>query len=285
MSTYHDLMNFPIRSPKEYHLLPDALAVSSDLIKKLTQFRLIVFLDYDGTITPIMPHPEQAIISEEMRQVILNLSQVTPAGIVSGRDKHNIQKLLNLPNLYYIGNHGFDIEGPPPDSIHYEVGIEYLPILKKCYRELQSNLSKIPGLQFEPKRLTDTIHYRFTAEKDVDLLFKITRHTVDNYPQLKISTGKKVLEIRPNVDWDKGKAVQWLAGILGFNQPNTRILYLGDDLTDEDAFRILPNHAIGILVGNHSDQTYAQYHLEDPEQVKIFLKNLTQNILNATKSS
>ncbi len=271
-------MEKQVRYLKDYHILPDALAVETGLIAKLRGLKVMVFLDYDGTLTEIMPHPEEARISEEMRQAIHNLSQVATVCIISGRDKHNIQDLINLPNLFYVGNHGFDIEGPAGSNIHREVGMDTLLIMEKCFRELQTKLIEIPGVQFEPKKLTVTIHYRLVEEKNVGLVFEIMREVVGKYPQLKISTGKKVIEIRPQIEWDKGRAAQWLTEMLGFDQAGADIIYIGDDLSDEDAFKILPTQGIGILVGNHSAQTYASYHLADPEQVKIFLKNLTTAI-------
>jgi trehalose 6-phosphate phosphatase len=265
-------MSLRSRYLKDYQLLPDALSGEDALIKRLPDQRIAVFLDYDGTLTPISPHPEEALLSSEMRATIQKLSQQTVVGVVSGRDKKNIQELVAVPNLFYIGNHGFDIEGPPATNLGLQVGVECLPMMEKCYRELQSKLMDIPGVQFEPKRLTITIHYRFVEEKNVHLVYELMRQVVEQYPQLKMSGGKKVLEVRPNIDWNKGRAVLWVCEKLGLLKENPYfILYLGDDLTDEDAFRVLPDSGAGILVGNHSDQTFADYHLRDPSQVKLFL--------------
>lgn len=259
---------------RDYRKLPDALSAGVNLLGKFAGHRLSVFLDYDGTLTPIMPHPEEAVLSETMRATILALSKVALVAVVSGRNKNNIQDLVGLPNIFYVGNHGFDIEGPLGTDIHYEIGLDSIRMMEKCFRQLQTELMEIPGVQFEPKKLTVTIHYRHVEEKNIPLVFELIKNCVQKYPELKISAGKKVLEIRPNIDWDKGRAVLWLAEKLGLNQPHDLLIYLGDDLTDEDAFRILPPHGIGILVGNHADLTYADYHLQDPDQVKQFLDKL-----------
>lgn len=267
-----------IRQLRNYQILPDALSGGVGLIEKLAAYKIAVFLDYDGTLTPITPHPEEAVLSEAMRQTIAALSQVATVSIVSGRNKSNIQELVGLPHIFYIGNHGFDIEGPAKNRLQLEVGMECLPIMEKCYRELLTTLMSIPDVQFEPKKLTVTIHYRFIAEKNLPLFFELMRKTVEKYPQLKLTYGKKVVEIRPNLEWNKGAAVIWLAEKLHLNQSNDYLIYIGDDLTDEDAFRALPQQGIGILVGTHEQQTYADYHLADPSHVKIFLKNLCQVI-------
>lgn len=122
------------RHLKDYQRLPDALSKETNLLAKINNFKVAVFLDYDGTLTPIVPHPEEAVISAQMRQTISALSQVAMVTVISGRNKSNIQELINLANIYYIGNHGFDIEGPDKSGIHFEVGHECLPIMEKCFQ-------------------------------------------------------------------------------------------------------------------------------------------------------
>lgn len=271
-------MQTKIRQVRDYRLLPDALSPELGLIAKCREFKIAVFLDYDGTIVPIMARPEDAQLSESMRQTIAKLSQVALVAIVSGRNKSNIEELVNLPNLYYVGNHGFDIEGFGKNPIHHEVGRECLLTMEKCFRQLQSRLMNIPGVVFEPKKLTVTIHYRFVNAKDLQLFFELTQETMAHYSALKLTGGKKVVEIRPNVDWNKGKAVRWLAEELKWNGPDCYLIYIGDDLSDEDAFRLLPSQGAGILVGNHEAQTYADYHLQDPLQVELFLNTLISEL-------
>jgi trehalose 6-phosphate phosphatase len=275
---YNNFMETKIRQVRDYWLLPDALSPEVGLIAKLREFKLAVFLDYDGTLVPVMAHPEEALLSESMRQAIAKLSQVAMVAIVSGRNKSNIEELVNLPNIYYVGNHGFDIEGLGKNPIHHEVGRECLLTMEKCFRQLQSRLMNIPGVVFEPKKLTVTIHYRSVSEKDLPLFFELTEETMTHYSALKLTGGKKVVEIRPNVDWNKGKAVLWLAEKLKLNRPGCYLVYIGDDLSDEDAFRLLPSQGTGILVGNHGAQTYADYHLQDPQQVELFLNTLISEL-------
>lgn len=271
-----NIMKNKIRQIRDYRLLPDALSPEAGLMQKLRGLKIAVFLDYDGTIVPISENPEKAIVSESMRQTILALSQKTMVAIVSGRNKSNIEELVHLPDIYYVGNHGFDMDGP--DHARWEVGVECLPAMEKCFRELQTRLMIIPGVVFELKKLTVTLHYRLVSPKDLPLFFEFIRNTVAEYPSLKLTGGKQVAEIRPNLDWNKGTAVLWLAEKLGFYNPNSYLIYLGDDLSDEDAFALLPDQGAGILVGNHETETYADYHLSDPLQVELFLKNLQSQL-------
>lgn len=268
------------RPPRDHHLLPDALSQESLIFSRMTFGKTGVFLDYDGTLTPITDDPQAAILSENMRSTLIELSHETMLAVVSGRSKDNVEALVATPDIYYVGNHGFDIEGPKQNHLRLEVGLEWIPILEKCYREVQTQLMAIPGVQFEPKRFTVTIHHRFVEEGQFKLVFEILHKTVSKYPQLKITTGKKVLEIRPNMHWDKGQAVIWLAKQLNFLNLESFLLYIGDDITDEDAFYSLPHNGASILVGEHGGKTYADYHLEDTEQVKIFLDHLTQYLRN-----
>jgi trehalose 6-phosphate phosphatase len=264
------------RNFRDYRTLPNALSQENVLFSRLLRQKAGVFLDYDGTLTPINPHPHQAFLSEDMRKSVKDLSKEVNLAIVSGRNKDNIEDLVSLPDIYYVGNHGFDIEGPRKNHLRLEVGLEFIPVLEKCYKEACDQLMVIPGVLFEPKKMTITFNYGFVADDQVKLVFDILKNIVSKYSQLKMTTGKKVLEIRPNINWDKGQAVLWLANQLNLNQNESFILYIGDDVTDEDAFFVLPQNGAGILVGNHSDETYADYHLEDPGQVQMFLDHLTQ---------
>ncbi len=268
------------RPSRDHHLLPDALSQKSLIFSRMNFGKTGVFLDYDGTLTPITAEPHAAILSESMRGSLIELSHETMLAIVSGRSKDNVEALVAVPDIYYVGNHGFDIEGPMRNPLRLEVGLEWVSVLEKCYREVQTQLMAIPGVQFEPKKFTVTIHHRFVEPGQFKLVLEILHQTVSKYPQLKITTGKKVLEIRPNVAWDKGQAVLWVAKQLNLLNSESFLLYIGDDITDEDAFYSLPENGTGILVGEHGGKTYADYHLEDTEQVKIFLDHLTQYLRN-----
>jgi trehalose 6-phosphate phosphatase len=91
---------------------------------------------------------------------------------------------------------------------------------------------------------------------------------------LKTSPGKKIIELKPNLSWDKGQALLWLLDRLGLKEARVLPLYLGDDLTDEDALRVLAGRGIGILVGDHGHPTSARFRLQDVEEVKQFLREL-----------
>ncbi|MBR0570385.1 trehalose-phosphatase [Microvirga sp. STS03] len=250
-------------------------SVSNHLNKLLENKTPAVFLDYDGCLTPIVKQPEMAVLSPEMRDVLAELAAVCPVAIVSGRDRQNVQQLVQLDNLYYAGSHGFDISGP--DGMHTEPGgaAEALPILDEVDKLLQDELKDIQGAIVERKRYAIAVHYRNVAEEKVAIVEKAVDSVLSRFPQLKKGLGKKIYELKPNLDWHKGKAVLWLLDALELNKPDVVPIYIGDDITDEDAFASLQEMGVGVLVGAHDDKTAASYSLKDVEDVKAFLQQLT----------
>jgi trehalose 6-phosphate phosphatase len=242
--------------------------------QKLKDKKPAVFLDYDGTLTPIVPNPEDATLTDEMRQVLLDLSHRCFVAIVSGRDRRDVKGLVNLDNLVYSGSHGFDTTGPDLKMQH-EGGKKLLPDFEKAEQELSKKLAGIPGARVDRKLFAIAIHYRHVADDKVDEVLNIVDDTLAKYKGFKKAGGKKIVELKPNMDWDKGKAVNWLLEKLELKNPNVVPLYIGDDFTDEDAFRTLKEiGGIGILVGDHGEKSAADFRLFHPREVKDFLIEL-----------
>ncbi len=266
-----------ILNKKEANELPSALTHIPQL---LSGRQPAIFLDYDGCLTPIVKDPDKAILSNQMRTTLQKLAEVCPVAVVSGRDRANVEKLVDLNNLYFAGSHGFDISGP--NNLHTEPGgaHEALPALDKAETELKSKLSDVSGALVERKRYAIAVHYRNVADDQVEEVKSITEEILNEYPQLKEGLGKKIIELKPNLDWHKGKAVLWLMNELDLNKPDIVPLYIGDDITDEDAFATLQGEGIGILVGEHDDKTAATYRLENVDEVQLFLESLMQVVTN-----
>nr|WP_262921658.1 trehalose-phosphatase [Pontibacter ruber] len=234
-----------------------------------------VFLDYDGCLTPIVKQPEMAVLSPEMKEVLRQLAEVCPVAVVSGRDRQNVQNLVQLDNLYFAGSHGFDISGP--DGKHSEPGgaAAALPALDAADAILKEKLQHVQGALVERKKYAIAVHFRNVAEEQVKEVEQAVDQVLAQCPQLKKGLGKKIYELKPNLDWHKGKAVLWLLEELHLNKPDILPIYIGDDITDEDAFASLQEHGIGILVGAHDEKTAARYKLEDVSEVQAFLQKLT----------
>jgi alpha,alpha-trehalase len=237
--------------------------------------RVAVFLDYDGTLTPIVSQPEDAWLSESMRQALQALAAQAPVAILSGRDLDDVRRRVNLDGIVYAGSHGFDIAGPR--GLRKQVATEFLPKLDIAEKELHEALDGIPGARVERKRFSIAAHYRNVEENDVPRVKRAVGEVTARHRELRRLDGKKVYELLPAIDWDKGKAVIWLLETLGLESRSggIRRIYIGDDRTDEDAFRALQQHGIGILVSEQLQPTAARYSLKDPDEVERFLRALT----------
>ena len=250
--------------------------------------RPAIFLDYDGTLTPIVERPEDAVLAEETRAVLRRLSERFPVVVVSGRGREDVAHLVDLPGLVYAGSHGFDIQGPETggEPLRHEPAREAEPTIHAVTRALEARLSEVPGTQVEPKRFSVAVHFRRVPddrlpEVEAAVDAELAAHS-GRSPGLRKSHGKKVFELRPDLDWDKGKAVLWLLGALDLDGPDVVPVYLGDDVTDEDAFRALAERegepgrpgGIGVLVAEEPRATAARYRLRDPEAVRDVLGRL-----------
>lgn len=198
-----------------------------------------------------------------------------PVAIVSGRDLKFIKKQVGLEELFYAGSHGFEIEGP--DNYHYEVeeAGEILSEMDDAEKALHKKLDPVKGVEIERKKYAIAIHYRKVKEQDLGQMNNAVDELVKGYDQLRRTEGKKIIELKPDMDWDKGKAVQVLEKKLLGETSSPLVFYLGDDVTDEDAFRAL-NNGYGIMVGEAEHKTYADYYLNDVEEVKQFLLKISQ---------
>jgi alpha,alpha-trehalase len=151
---------------------------------------------------------------------------------------------------------------------------ESLPTLDLAEKELHAAFDGISGARVERKRFSVAAHYRNVNESDLAKMEQAVGEVATRHRKLRRINGKKVYELLPDVVWDKGKAVLWLLETLGLEGGNIRPIYIGDDRTDEDAFRALEQRGIGILVSEQSQPTAARYSLKNPAEVERFLRAL-----------
>jgi len=256
--------------------LPSALDRMEEIAERLRGRTPAVFLDYDGTLTPIVPRPEDARISEEMRRAVRDLATRCPVAVVSGRDLQDVRQLAGIEEIFYAGSHGFDIAGPAGRKMELQQGTGYLPALDAAEKSLRGRLGAIDGCQVERKKFAIAVHYRRVAEGRVPEVERVVEEALVQQQGLRRTGGKMIFELRPDIDWDKGKALRWLLKELELDRDDVLPLYLGDDLTDEDALRELWGEGIGILVRDEERPTAASYALEDPGEVGIFLWRLAE---------
>lgn len=242
-----------------------------------TASHVFLFLDFDGTLTPIVERPEMARLSPEIKDMLFRLSQRNNITVVviSGRALDDIQALVGVDHLIYAGNHGMQINGQGLRFVE-PTAISHRAVLQRLSEDLAASFRHIDGVEVENKGLTTSIHFRRAAEVDWNTIEQIVRVAVaaENHRFL-LTTGKMVYEIRPRVNWNKGSAIRWIREQLA--KRNALSICLGDDVTDEDAFAAIPE-SITVKVGS-SGTTAARYYITSPREVQEFLVWL-ENAIN-----
>jgi trehalose 6-phosphate phosphatase len=258
--------------------LPDALQ-ALDLI---SERQPAVFFDFDGTLSEIVNDPDSARLADGAADALTSLSAQCPVAILSGRDLADVRQRIGLPGLWYAGSHGFELTGP--DGKHHQntEAAASIPVLAEAATTLADQLGDIPGVAVEHKRFGVAVHYRNAARDRVGEVAAAVR-SAGQRTALRVTTGREVIELRPAVDWDKGKTLRWVLDYIRDNEGSSSLLpiYLGDDITDEDAFDAVADDGIAILV-RHSDDgdraTAARYALEDPDRVREFTERLARRL-------
>jgi trehalose 6-phosphate phosphatase len=258
--------------------LPDGL-LALDLT---TERQPAVFYDFDGTLSEIVEDPDAARLVDGAADALISLSAGCPVAILSGRDLADVRERIGLPGIWYAGSHGFELTGP--DGMHHQnpEAAASIPVLAEAAADLGDQLGHIPGVVVEHKRFGVAVHYRNAARDRVGEVTAALR-TAGQRTALRVTTGREVIELRPNIDWDKGKTLRWVLDYVRDDDGAGPLLpiYLGDDITDEDAFDAVVDDGIAILV-RHSDDgdraTAARYALDDPDRVREFTELLARRL-------
>jgi trehalose 6-phosphate phosphatase len=239
--------------------------------------RFAIFADYDGTLTPIVRRPEDAVLSNSTREVLRALAASVPVGILSGRDLEDMRQRVDVERIVYAGSHGFDIAGP--HGLRKQVATEFLPILDAAENELKQKLTDIHGALLERKRFSIAAHYREVTDENLTQVEQAVNEVAAHHRELRKIAGKKVHELEPDIDWDKGKALLWLLETMNSERRKIFPIYIGDDLTDENAFRVLGRRGVGIVVNEQPRPTAARYALKNPTEVERFLREIVARLL------
>ncbi len=253
----------------------DLLKNWRNLSKKIKGKKILLLLDYDGTLTPIVARPGLAVLTKERRKA-LRLASKKPniiLGIISGRTLKDIKRKIKIPGIFYSGNHGFEIEGPKLKFTH-KAAKKSRPIIQKIKNKLKKELKNIKGAIIEDKGITLSLHYRLVQAKNQRVLkpkFFAVAAPYLRSRSVKLTTGKKVYEIRPPVSWDKGKAILWLLKHLK-REGKLLPIYAGDDTTDESVFQMLRGKGITIVVGKKKSK--AKYFVNDVDHIYKFINLL-----------
>jgi len=241
-----------------------------------TDKKMVFFLDYDGTLTPIVDSPELAVITDDMKQTVEQLAKIHTVAIVSGRMREDVQNLVGIKGLFYAGSHGFDIKGPGGFSMIHPVAEKTIPLVSEIIEQLKDKFLHIEGALVEEKKFSVAAHYRKVKnQKDLKFIEESVNSIVQKHDELRLLKGKKVFEILPNIDWDKGKAIRWIMNALEIPWDTTSAFYIGDDTTDEYAFRTIITRGTAIMVTDEPlNPSTADFQLNSPKEVKKFFEQV-----------
>lgn len=233
--------------------------------------KVYVLTDYDGTLTPIVNYPDQAKLNAKVKDLLKSFlkDRRFVLAIITGRSIKEIINLVGIQGIYYIGNHGLEIKGPLLNFMH-PVAEKLSPIILGMCKNLKAKFEPVNGVIVEDKGMTASIHYRMVPKKMIGGIKKDVKSIVKLYEDFEIKHGKMVVEIRPKVSWDKGDAALWLIQKLG---EDGIPIYIGDDKTDEDAFKKI-SRGLTFIVSRKARQSNARYYLKSPEDVYKFLYRL-----------
>ncbi|RMH08207.1 MAG: trehalose-phosphatase [Nitrospirae bacterium] len=262
--------------------LPHASQAFARLLQEVPGKAVAIFLDYDGTLSPLADQPEQAELAPAMRTTLRRLAVRCPVGIISGRDREDVERLVQLDSVIYAGCHGFDIMGSKRYRFRHEEGVHALPALRQAEVQLRRHLQGVEGVFLEQKKFSVAVHYRLTHSQNLPMVQEVIESILAHQPHLQKIEGLCVYELRPRVAWDKGAALWWILQALSGQRQREEVLplYLGDDLTDEAALRVVQERGLGIVVNEGDRPTYAQYRLASPDEVKLFLDRLCDEVLD-----
>lgn len=257
---------------------PTPALESVEIIDRLLGDATAVFLDYDGTLTPIVDDPADATISDDDRSILRALADKVPLAIVSGRGLDDVRSMVDVDGLTYSGSHGFEIELADGRRMDQDKAASAVPQLDQAEKALVANARDLTGVFVERKPYAIAVHTRRAVSDEVrERAGALAAEVSTDFDQLVLRGGKEIHELRPALKWDKGAALSQLLGLL----PDDPVpLYIGDDETDEDAFLACRREGgLGLLVGSASGaETWADFTLSHPRDTFEFLARLSGSL-------
>ncbi|XP_047319323.1 trehalose-phosphate phosphatase B-like [Impatiens glandulifera] len=277
---------------------PSALNSFDQMLNSALGRKIVVFLDYDGTLSNIVDNPDLAYMTPQMQKTLKKVVQCFPTAIISGRGREKVRDFVELDNVWYAGSHGLDIAAPLQsfkygdpkhqtrvldkmgnEIVLFQPAKKYLPEIQKLLVTLDEKTKDINGVLIENNTFCVSVHFRHVNDEDYSTLENLVKSVVKEYQCFRMAKGKMVFEIRPNMEWNKGHALNYFLDTLGFGNSDEFIpLYIGDDRTDEDAFKAIRIRGEGfpIIVSSSPRETKALYSLKNPSEVNKFLSRLVR---------
>ena len=231
----------------------------------------MVILDYDGTLTSIVPSPRAATLAPSVRATLARLSERDHArlAILSGRALADVRARVAVDDVIYGGCHGLEIEGCGLSFRHPRVRASRIVAAR---RTLAAGAAAIPGAHVEFKGLAVSLHYRHVALPGHDGVRALVARVLRHVPSLALIPGHEVFDFVPRVGWGKGQAARWIVRHAGrvLRPGSPVVLYAGDDTTDEAAFAALKGRALTVRVGG--GESGAEYAVSGVREVHVLLR-------------
>lgn len=260
---------------------PNALDSYGQVIGMVSGRQPFVCVNYDSTLSEIVPDPDLATLVDGAAEALADLAMQCPVAMLSGRDLADIRNRVGLPGIWYAGGHGFDLMAPDGTRYQHDAAAAAVPVLASAATALRDELDPTSGALVEHTRFVVRVHYGKVAHEQVSAVVGAA-HRQSRRHGLRLTTARGVVELRPDVDWDKGTALAWIrnhvieSGVESGAQPGRVLpIYIGGDLTDEDAFDAVRFSGIGVVVRHDEDgdrPTAASFTLTSPTEARDFVR-------------
>lgn len=257
----------------------DPSQVATHIVDRLGGNHLLLLCDFDGTLTEFQPDPKDVWLPPERQAILQGFAHHArcTVGIVSGRRMADVRDRCRLEApAYFAGLHGLEIEGGGDRFVHPQVD-EARALVQGVASTLARRTADVPGAFLEDKGLSIAVHYRNVAPElhsEITSAFDLVTREVVEAGRLRVMRGAFVLELLPNIPWNKGDAVRWIARHVVRAGRSILPVYFGDDVTDEDAFHELERSGIGIAASERV--TGGDYHVDGPAEVETVLRELAR---------
>ena len=249
----------------------------SELARRRGGRHLLLLFDFDGTLTPFQPDPDAVYLADDVRALLgsLALRPDSTVGIISGRRLPDLEKRLKIPGEVYVaGFHGLEIHMPGEAFMHPDAAAA-TGMVRAVGEMMRAHLPSLPGVFIEDKVFSVALHYREAAPAvrivAQSRFMDAAREYVDA-GRLRVLPGACVIELLPGVSWHKGSALQWIRERIERVHGPTFTVYVGDDVTDEDAFRAVGPEGMTISASDRASG--AEFAVSGPDGVKRLLHSL-----------
>ncbi|ORW26200.1 trehalose-phosphatase [Mycobacterium palustre] len=264
--------------------IADAMQGYSQLKELLMTRRPVVFLDFDGTLSDITRDPESAALVDGAAEALGALAAQCPVAVISGRDLADVRERVKVGGVWYAVSHGYELAAPD-GSLHENADAGVIASVARAAHRLAKMLSGLSGIVVEHKRFAVAVHYRNADPADIDRVIAAV-HTLGRSEGLRIANGRKVIELRANMDRERGTTLNWLLEHIEAGDSPTEAnavlpIYIGDGITDEDAFDAVEFDGVGIVVRHSEDgnlPSAALFSLESPSAVVEFVRRLAKDL-------